>query len=494
MSTVLSVWGTKTPTTVKQTFVRTHRKNRGRSNVEPRLAKLDRLLFPWKGKRLSLFGKVTVINSLIVSQFTNLFQVLPNPSKSFFDLYEKKIFYFIWNGGPERVSRKTIYNSIDNGGLNLINLYAFALTIKASWMPKLYFNPDWFTSWSLGLYLSVGFELLPFLQLDSLQYFKLNPFLSDIANAWYQYQHKTPTTPAEVRQQLLCMNSNILIGGKPFFLSSFLNRGILFINDILNSDCSLMSYNQFCMKYSNVCSPLQYLQLYTAIPSKWKASLLESPHPFTCIPDQYDSTWLKNIKINKSMYKFFLMSYKLIDVSHNVQLSWLYLFDTPIPWRQVYTSIFHCTIDPTTRFFQYRIVHKFLPTNRLLYIWKCIDSPLCSFCHAEEETYQHVFWDCPHLVSFWQNIQNWFQQKTGLKLHLNAFNVIFGNLHSDAPKIGNLVIVLAKMCIYKSRKANHVNFHSFLNYINFFHKVEYSIATRRGKLLKHRGKWGTLCS
>ena len=45
------------------------------------LAKIDKILQPWKGKYLYLW------NSLVISQFTYLLMVLPTPSELLFKLY-----------------------------------------------------------------------------------------------------------------------------------------------------------------------------------------------------------------------------------------------------------------------------------------------------------------------------------------------------------------------------------------------------------------------
>ena len=204
-----------------------------------------------------------------------------------------------------------------------------------------------------------------------------------------------------------------------------------------------MSYNELCYIYGPVCNNFVYLQLLTAIPKTWKSTLIGVTPTLVCRPQQHSSEWLLRIKINKDLYKHFLVSEKLIDIPQNVQMAWLYLFDTPIPWNTVYTSVIFCTIDPVTRFFQYKILHKFLPTNRLLYIWKCVNSPLCSLCHMEEETYLHLFWDCPHVIEFWEKVKTWFVEKVGETLMINSFNIIFGNLNQGASTLGNLIILLA---------------------------------------------------
>ena len=53
-------------------------------NFDNKLSKVEKFLQPWKGKHLTIYGKITLINSLVVSQFTHLFMALPSPGEIFF--------------------------------------------------------------------------------------------------------------------------------------------------------------------------------------------------------------------------------------------------------------------------------------------------------------------------------------------------------------------------------------------------------------------------
>ena len=62
------------------------------------------MLCPWKSTTLSLFGKVTLVNSLCTSQCTYLLMSLPSPNKAFYTKYDELVFSFLWNNKPERPS------------------------------------------------------------------------------------------------------------------------------------------------------------------------------------------------------------------------------------------------------------------------------------------------------------------------------------------------------------------------------------------------------
>jgi hypothetical protein len=63
-------------------------------------------------------------------------------------------------------------------------------------------------------------------------------------------------------------------------------------------------------------------------------------------------------------------------------------------WKTNYNFVFKCTKDTYIQWLQSRIIHRILPTNSLLKKMNIADSDLCSFCGSNEETLNHLFWDC----------------------------------------------------------------------------------------------------
>ena len=63
--------------------------------------RLQRRLWRWRG--LSLFGKVTIIKSFLVSKTVYVFSVLPTP-QDFIKQLNTFIYNFLWNG-PDKIAR-----------------------------------------------------------------------------------------------------------------------------------------------------------------------------------------------------------------------------------------------------------------------------------------------------------------------------------------------------------------------------------------------------
>ena len=54
--------------------------------------------------------------------------------------------------------------------------------------------------------------------------------------------------------------------------------------------------------------------------------------------------------------------------------------------------------------FQYKGLHRRIPTNDFLTKIGVRDNPNCSFCNGEQEKLLHLFWSCPEVASFWYDL------------------------------------------------------------------------------------------
>jgi len=59
-------------------------------------------------------------------------------------------------------------------------------------------------------------------------------------------------------------NKDILVDGKPIFLSEWFKKGILSINDLLNESGNFLTFREFWDKYSCESNFLQYYQVVSA--------------------------------------------------------------------------------------------------------------------------------------------------------------------------------------------------------------------------------------
>ena len=67
-------------------------------------------------------GRIAIIKSLVLSQMTYLFSVLPNQSNDFIKKIEQILFKFIWNGKSDKVKREMMHCSKEASGVKMTNI------------------------------------------------------------------------------------------------------------------------------------------------------------------------------------------------------------------------------------------------------------------------------------------------------------------------------------------------------------------------------------
>ena len=146
-------------------------------------------------------------------------------------------------------------------------------------------------------------------------------------------------------------------------------------------------------------------------------------------------------------------------------------YGSDIWWKKVNKLFFNCTEDTNLRWFQYRLVHRILPTNKFLHKINIKTNDLCSFCGEQSETFGHLFWDCDLVASFWLLFADLIKQTYNIDIHLDKTTVIFGVLrHSLFQNCNiNLLILLAKKFLYLQKMTHrNLNIHTFVNFIRSY--------------------------
>ena len=95
-------------------------------------------------------------------------------------------------------------------------------------------------------------------------------------------------------------------------------------------------------------------------------------------------------------------------------------------WKIFYLIPFNHTKDTKLRWFQYKILNRFLTTNSFMCkIVQRIDN-ICTFCKKEAETIEHLFVECKEVTSIWSKLQNRIRIKLGIPVVLSKTQIVFG--------------------------------------------------------------------
>ena len=137
---------------------------------------MKHLLWSWKCRRLSLKGKVTVINTLAVSPLLYLASVIHVPAQVIQEV-KKIVVDFIWDSKPPKVAYDVMIQSIENGGLKLVDFESKIKSLKLGFIKILLQNKTGKWRSTAAKFYKTG---------DLNYYFKCNRIPINIGNKFYE--------------------------------------------------------------------------------------------------------------------------------------------------------------------------------------------------------------------------------------------------------------------------------------------------------------------
>ena len=234
-------------------------------NFKDKIQVIENKIKIWKRRYLSPLGKITVIKSLLIPTLTHLFISLPNPNATTIAQLNKIFFDFLWDG-PAKIKKTVIVKNYIEGILKMINLNAFLDSLKLTWLRRLLRdNGTW------KLLIQNKFDLNKLITYDE-NYCEItvttisNKFWKDVL---YSYIKKlkihVPKGEFDFVSCPLLYNHNIKIGGKPINFHSWHEKGLFYINDILNENGSMYTLMELQENLKIKLNFLQYLGLTASL-------------------------------------------------------------------------------------------------------------------------------------------------------------------------------------------------------------------------------------
>ena len=101
------------------------------------------------------------------------------------------------------------------------------------------------------------------------------------------------------------------------------------------------------------------------------------------------------------------------QIPQKSQEKWLldFNFDAgEVDWNATYSLPFQCTKSTKLKEFQFKFLHRQLPTNKLLQQIGLKDNEKCTFCQEVVEALPHLFWYRDEITLFWNCVTVFFQK------------------------------------------------------------------------------------
>jgi hypothetical protein len=422
-------------------------------NYENKLVQMRKLLNSWSRRHLTPFGKITVLKTLALSKLTHLFMNLPDPNEAFLEDLSKLFFSFLWDGKRDRIKRTSMFQVYETGGLKMVDVKSFLAALKITWLTRILSNDGKITKILHALCPSVkvikerGGEFANILMLRA-----NNCFWVDVFKHYKRFCYKcVPASFNDFAAEPLHYNINICRDRNVIYIRNWIENGIVSVGHLLGPK-GYLSYDQFKMRYPGAIVNFMLYEGIVRSVKNYQAKLeLELEENFHT-NEAYVWKCMSG-GCAKHIYVYLVKS----DVPLRCIEKWSHALNMHIDTRTVFRHIIKTTQDTHLRWFQFRLIYRILPSQRLLFLMKIVNSATCTFCEVEEGTLEHLFWDCIKTQVFWSNWIDWLHTNFPhcSNLRLSKEFVIFGcesNLHTD--RIIDLFILLAKYHIFQAKTNN----------------------------------------
>ena len=465
-------------------------------NYNDVLGNVEKVLNSWRNRKLTLFGKVTIIKSLALSKFVHLFLALPNPPGELLKTLDKIFYKFLWNNGPDRIKRSILIKNLKNGGLQMIKTEEFIKSLKISWLRRvLNKNQKWSTQ--SGIEFKKAF-LFGDLAAKHIAQETENPFWKNTLEAWSNFMSKKSIkTIDEIFHSPIWLNSKMEDKGNLIF-KNWSDKGINLIIDLLDENSGetgyFLTFEDLKSKFNINGTFLEYQRVIKAIPGDWKTAIKNTEGDkinivkYEVKRSTYVSTLMKSKKGCRDFYETLVGPQQLYTVN-----KWTNEFGNVESDLKFSYSLLKETHAVKVKDFQYKILHNILVTNSFLKKIGKVDSDLCSYCKIEKETTLHILCTCEKVKDFWLNFEGWLLSKFNININLSRKNIIFSSAENNRDVIINHLITLGKYYIYKTKfYQQNLSLSAFHQIVKKDFITEKYIALTNHKAERFNGKWSVV--
>lgn len=232
---------------------------------------------------------------------------------------------------------------------------------------------------------------------------------------------------------------------------------------------------------------LQYYGLISAIPQEWVTELRKTRHILESYQLPYENF------VGKMTARIYDKQTDDKDLLKPLCQKWQDKLRVNIIYEEFlehFSRIYNLTKSTKFQSFQFRFLHRIIFTSDILYKWKIVASPRCSFCSDEYETIEHLFYHCTITKRFWEMLQSWYECQTNTEIEFSIEEIFFCNHELD---ILNVLFLLAKQFIFNRHCLDkELNIYTFREYVMEVIRIERFEAFKTRKFKKFVKKWKDL--
>ena len=416
-------------------------------NINNKITEITKALNTWSKRNLTPIGKIVVLKTLIVSKIVHLLISLPTPSNKTIKDLNSLFYQFLWDGKPDKIKRETLKQKLENGGLSMIDIELFDQSLKLAWVRRLFTSKS---KWKiiiettcpkiLDIY-KYGNAFAHLLENDM-----RNLFWKNVLEYYTNFSKKYYTNSSyNVNSCSFMYNDNIRIGKSYIKNNTLIQNNVHYIFQLKNRE-KFLSHQDFTVKYNININFLIYNSIISSV-KNYGAKFQEQNKTLNF---QAHFNLIMNTKKGVStIYQELLRE----NTNQHTKTKWQTILGITIEqWKNSFNLLKSTTTDSKLIWFQLRILHNSLTTNRSVSKFKTNQTDTCQFCQSHSETIHHLLWKCTKVQTFWKELAELINRRCTVDYTINESTVIIGhNDKAETNKMCNFITLLAKHYIYRSK-------------------------------------------
>ena len=425
----------------------------------------------WNRREISLYGRVILCKTFLLSQINYVIQSLSLP-EHVLNQIDSIFFKFIWK---KRDSKKRVFEKIKRnvlclerkqGGLKMISIRDQQKVYNIKWISKVVKEKDSPMAIFANLFLE-NLGGIRYITKSSLlhadQIFDKvvkNSFWKNAVCSWSSLHNHLKESSCQVQEiltQPIFLNSNLQYKKSSLMFPRWIKHNVLFLCDILDHS-SIKSRTDLVSILGNYASLIfEHNALINALPANWVSIM--------CSINNEDVIYARGNRWNLSDTEQKILSMKNHEIrnyilnskqitKHNENL-WKHKLGVDI--LEYYDIVTNATKESRLRLLHFKILHNIYPTNILLSKMKVKHSNLCETCQVPDYI-EHFFYECSPIYKFWCHINNFIRSKVDTNIHLNKKNILMGISSSEFSSLErktlefiNAIILIGKLTVSKYR-------------------------------------------
>ena len=436
-------------------------------NWTEKIEKILRVIKKWENRNPSLYGKVILVKTLLLSQLSHLIQALACP-ETMINRINSIIYRFLWKRrynnkkAFEKIKRSVLSLKISEGGLNMINFGHQQKMFLVKWAGKLVKEEH--AAWSqiprklfevLGgattaLNANIGERELK--GKEKITSFFWKTVLCTVAEMNRGRENKY------VNRVQLWNNQNILYKGKPLLFTKWAMAGINHVQDLWR-DGSFMTIDQVEQTVGTYAGLIfDYYAIYNAIPRHWREEMVNYRELVQIKNEINTSEGNLNALSNKDIRRHFVKNQK-----HEICAANFWRNKLGIEIQNYFNVAHECTKESRLRLLHFKFSHNIYPTNIMLEKMGVTNTNKCHAC-GQTDYIEHAFYQCKELNKFWKDVKQHILIKTETQIDITETIALFGipktrEINTDTRHEINHILLIAKMAIskYKYGKIKNLN-------------------------------------